>query len=181
VGGLYFLAKPPHNPIAYYLQEGGLYAALWDYPHGALTEVDSIGMGCTLIHRSVYERVMAAYQLFQRPNGSMMAVLGSNVFGLQRRGKGVTEVRDGVLHMPLDPIAEGDKRPWPFYAMEYGRTEDHHFCELTRAIGIKPWLDTSIVCDHYKLKAVNRVAHKMMLDAMPVDYGDPLVNELAGR
>jgi hypothetical protein len=64
--------------------------------------------------------------------------------------------------------------------MEYGRTEDHHFCELARAIGIRPWLDTSIVCDHFKLKAVNRVAHQMMVEQLQVDFGDEQTNELAG-
>lgn len=173
VGGLYFLAKPPHNPIAYYRQEDGLYAALWDYVHGALQQVDSIGMGCTLIHRSVFERLMDEYEVFQRPTGSLFPMLRSNIKGRVRRTeRTVTEVVNGVLHMPVEPMEEGEKRPWPFYSMEFGRTEDHHFCELLNDIGIRPWLDTTIVCDHWKLKAVNRVAHKIMVDHMDVDYGE---------
>lgn len=179
VGGLYFLAKPPHNPIAYMQGADGLYSALWKYPHGALMEVDSIGMGCTLVHRSVYERIMREFELFQRPNGTLMPVLRSQVHG-RGPGKGETEVVEGVLRMPLRPVSHEDERAWPFYAMEYGRTEDHHFCELARAIGIRPWLDTSIVCDHFKLKAVNRVAHQMMVEQLQVDFGDEQTNELAG-
>ncbi|MGH2621526.1 MAG: glycosyltransferase family 2 protein [Anaerolineales bacterium] len=179
VGGLYFLAKPPHNPIAYYRGENGLYMALWNYPHGALTQVDSIGMGCTLVHRSVYEKIMDAYELFQRPNGSVLPILRSDVHGHNGPRPQRTEVREGVLHMPVYSLDPEDKRPWPFYAMEYGRTEDHHFCELSGGIGIRPWLDTTIICDHYKLKAVNRVAHQMMVEAMPVDYGEERANELS--
>jgi len=181
VGALYFLAKPPHNPIAYFRKEGGVYAALWNYPHGALMQVDSIGMGCTLLHRSVFEKVMEAYQVFQRPNGSLVPVMREHVEGVvppEPRGA-EARVVDGVLEMPVTLRDPDDNRPWPFYAMEYGRTEDHHFCELTGSVGIRPWLDTSLVCDHFKLKAVNRTAHRMMVDSMPVDYGDEQVNELA--
>jgi len=180
VGGLVFLAKPPHNPTVYFRRDDGLYSALWNYTPGALMEVDSIGMACTLIHRSVFERIVEAYQLFQRPNGSIMPILASQVSGKIGRGEGMIEVVDGVLHMPVEPVPADDKRPWPFFAMEYGRTEDHHFAELCAGIGIHPWLDTSIVCDHFKLKAVNRVAHKMMVESLEVDYGDKEVNELAG-
>jgi hypothetical protein len=178
-GGLYFLAKPPHNPIAYYRQEDGLYAALWRYVPGALQEVDSIGMGCTLVHRSVYEKLMDEYEVFERPTGSLMPILRSKVHGrVSRTMRTETEVKNGVLHMPVTPMEEGEKRPWPFYSMEFGRTEDHHFCELINDIGIRPMLDTTIVCDHWKLKAVNRVAHKAMVDQTPVDYGDDRINEL---
>lgn len=182
VGGLYFLAKPPHNPIAYFRHDDGTYMALWNYPHGALIEVDSIGMGCTLIHRSVYERILDGYEVFQRPNGSLMPVLRENVRGLVKSSERVkTEVINGVLHMPVTRPPEEDGRPFPFYSMEYGRTEDHHFAELCAGIGIKPYLDTTVICDHYKLKAVNRAAHKLMVEQMAVDYGDPTVNQLAGQ
>lgn len=155
IGGLYFLPKPPYNPIAYYRQDNGLYFPVYNYPKGQLTQVDSIGMGCTLIHRSVFEKIRDAHEVFVRPNGSLLAVLKDKVLDHKKQYEKQKEyIANGVYHLPVIPTDPEDSRTFPYYAMEYGRTEDHHFCELAAAVGIKPWLDTTIVCEHWKMQKV---------------------------
>lgn len=160
VGGLYFLGKPPHNPIAYRRAADGMYAAVYHYAHGALLPVDSIGMGCTLIHRSVFEKIMAEHVVYERPTGSLVPVHKSLVGAADVAfiGKDVpdTFVANGYLHMKLRRWESGDTRPWPFFALEYGRTEDHHFCELAGNVGIRPFLDTTVVCGHVKPRTIDR-------------------------
>lgn len=159
VGGLYFLGGEPYNPIAYMRDQEGLYHPIYEYAHGALIPVDSIGMGCTLIHRSVYERIMEEHEVWQRAkNGSLLAVPKGEIsetepqhsIGYYRVGDNLISVQEFV------PTVEDDNRFWPFYAMEYSRTEDHHFCELAANVGLRPYLDTSVVCNHLKVQAISR-------------------------
>lgn len=162
VGGLYFLGAEPYNPIAYIRQENGLYKSINKYSHGALIQVDSIGMGCTLIHRSVFERIMDGHTLYQRPNGTLVPVPNDEVEPYAFHGSPPAFAFDGANYYqvtPLSPLDPDDDRSWPFYAMEHVRTEDHYFCELAANVGIKPYLDTLVVCKHLKIKAISREDH----------------------
>lgn len=157
VAGLYFLPGKPYNPIAYKRHEdSGLYAPIYKYPKGGLFEVDSVGMGCTLIHRSVYEKIKAEHIVFERYNGSIFPLHKSQVLKpvyQDHKKRKAPYVRAGVYHEQISPQRKEDDRNFPFYLLEHGRTEDHHFCELAENVGIKPYIDTTITCEHYKHKA----------------------------
>lgn len=156
VAGLYFLGGPPHNPLAYVRDEGGFYHPIYNYTPGTLTKVDAVGMGCTLIHKDVYRKVMDAHQAFVRPNGSIMAVAKKDIINNPYAPEYKTvHVENGVHIMPLREPAEDDNRAFPFYAMEYGRTEDLHFGELCANAGVEIYVDTNITCEHWKTKSVN--------------------------
>ncbi len=158
IAGLYFLPSSPYNPIAYKrTEETGLYEPIYFYPKGALIEVDSVGMGCTLIHRSVYEKIAEEHTVFMRlSNGSIFPVHNSHIEQpavkvIKKRTKPF--VRRGVYHEQVITLPEDDDRNFPYYLMEHGRTEDHYFCELAANVGIKPWLDTTVMCSHWKYGA----------------------------
>jgi len=151
VGGIYFLGQYPFTPLAYYRNEDGLYQALYDYPKGTLVPCDSIGMGCTLIHRSVYEAILDNYEVFQRSNGSLVPVHKDDIQNRRTPNQKKSYVKNGYFHDPLWEIDPDDNRTFPFYGMEYGRTEDHYFCEMAVRCGFQPYVDTNVECEHLKL------------------------------
>lgn len=171
IAGLYFNPLPPKNPIAYVRNKTGIgYHAFYDYPYGALLQVDSVGMGCTLVHRSVYEKIMVEHEIFVRPNGSLWPVHKSLVFNtgvpyLSKQPHTINElvVNGWACHRVTKPGGD-DNRSWPFYAMEYGRTEDHYFWELAANVGIRPWVDTTITCGHIKPQAMEYADYKEYLN-----------------
>lgn len=154
--GLYFLTKPPYHPIAYRKLDGnnGAYAPIYAYSEGAILQVDSVGMGCALVHRSVYEKIMEGHTLFNRWNGSLAVIENNKVFGttpVKPEKEFEPFIRDGIFYEQYTPVEKNDERAFPFFQLEHGRGEDHFFCELAAHIGVKPWLDTSLTCTHYKL------------------------------
>lgn len=181
IGGLYFNPKHPHNPIAYLRRDDGLYHAFYGYARGTLTQVDSIGMGCTLIHRSVFLKIMEAHKVYQRPNASLIAVHKDDIVvdPYDNRKIKETSVINGVLHMPLLPIEESvdENRPFPFYALEYGRTEDHHFCEMADRVGIQPWLDTNVICEHIKPIPIGEKEYRAAQAEVMDDIGEVVRND----
>lgn len=154
IAGLYFLPAEPYNPIAYKRdKESGLYAPIYHYPKGGVFEVDSVGMGCTLIHRSVYEKIRDEHIVFQRQNGSIFPVHISQVkkpITYHIKDKRKPYVKYGEYREQVIPQETDDDRNFPFYLLEHGRTEDHHFCELADSVGIKPWIDAQVECEHWK-------------------------------
>ena len=168
VSGLYFMPSEPYNPIAYMKKEGtGLYEAVYDYPKGGLFEVDAIGMGCALIHRSVYEKIKQKHTVMERYNGSLFPILKKQVkkpFIKKHIKRETPYVVNGVYCEQVTPQREDDIRSFPFYLLEHGRTEDFHFCELAANVGIKPYLDTTVVCEHYKTLPTSVKEHDKFIE-----------------
>jgi len=152
VSGLYFLPEEPFNPIAYLRNNDGTYSAFYDYPKGSLVQVDSIGFGCCLIHKDVFRKIQAEHRVLKRPNGSLMTIHKSRIkdnkpfTGKKHDGF----ISHGVYHLPLVELDPDDTRPFPFFQLEYARTEDHKFCEMANDVGFRPWLDTVLTCGHLK-------------------------------
>lgn len=173
IGGVCYLGQKPHNVTAYLRSDDGWYDALMGYELGTLMQVDSIGMGCTLIHRSVFEKILADHVVFERSNGSLVPVHKSQIKNRHLPGKDAKPmVENGYLRTPVHPVSPDDNRPWPFFSMEYGRTEDHHFCELAAAVGIRPWLDTNIQTAHLKPKPIDRKVYLEQLAKMDLKEPD---------
>ncbi len=150
IGGIYHFKAKPFLPLAYIRDKNtGLYAPITDYVPGELLQVDGIGMGCTLIHRSVYEDIYNNYELFMRPNGTLVPVHKDDILdGLIGDYKSAVVIGDHLV-TPLKKVNKEDYK-FPFYALEYVRTEDFYFCELAERVGYKPFIDTNVQCKHLK-------------------------------
>jgi hypothetical protein len=111
---------------------------------------------------------MAEHSVFKRLNGSISPVHNSKIRSLAE-GEPSAEayIENGIWHEPyqlIDLDAEGEDRNFPFYQLEYNRTEDHYFCELAASVGITPWVDTAVTCDHWKLKPTQHKDYKRVLE-----------------
>lgn len=128
-------------PLIYRHGEGqtdrGQYYSVTDYVKGEILTVDGIGMGCSCIHRSVFESIQDHYVLMRRHTGPIMPVWPDDVAAYEGVGMSVYD--------PLSAVAEIN---YPFFAFDNGRTEDLFFCELAARLGIRPVVDTRIECKH---------------------------------
>jgi hypothetical protein len=164
ISGLYFSQGDTHEPVAHFKNEIGRYIAIVGYSSGNVMQVDSIGMGCCLIHRSVFERIMEGHELFRRYNGVVVLIQKSQIRGdSEQYERFEPYVENGIYHEPYmkTELQEGER--YPFYAFENGRTEDLYFCELADHVGIKPWVDTSVVCEHIKLGTITEADYSAIL------------------
>lgn len=161
VSGLYFLPKKPWNPIAYFKEPNtGLYANYTGYAKGTLVEVDAVGLGCALIHRDVFTKIEETHSVFVRYNGAMYTFPKRLVRNKKPMRREEAFVKDGAMHVPVREPTPDDDRYFPFFALEHGRTEDMVFCEMAKEAGVQIWLDTTVVCDHFKFKPTTEEDYK---------------------
>jgi hypothetical protein len=168
--GIYYLRNPPYNPVAYRRHpQGGGYTPLFDFQPDEIRPMDSVGMGCTLVKRYVYERIMENYVLFSRHATHTIKPVhkddiletGTLPSKVRKHMGKVLMSQNGVVLLeelrPVDKVAR-----WPFYIMEYERTEDHFFCEMVKRLGMDIVLDTSIECEHWGWKMVTGESFRRM-------------------
>lgn len=154
VSGLYYGKNDPHNPIAYVTYNGAFrpidQELRWEV--GEIIEVDAVGMGCMLTHRSVFEDIRKEHEVYQIPGGGVTVVHKDDLKGAvlpdvvdETDG----QVIDGQLRLRLRTPTLANLR-FPYFMVEHIRTEDMFFFDLARRVGHKPVLDTSVECGHLR-------------------------------
>lgn len=168
VTGVYYRRSPPCEPLIYRRnKEDGWYSPMLpevDYTTGELVEIDGCGLGCALIHRSVFEAVLENHFLYRRHNRSFGFMHYSSVEesdtdfspGVYVNGNVATIVQ---TIKPMRPEHLSPKERLPFFAFEYGRTEDFHFCELVKDSGVEIWADTGLEMKHWGSTPITRIQH----------------------
>jgi hypothetical protein len=158
VSGLYYGGELHKEiiPIAYLKTKQGTYRTLdrvvpnWEV--GEMYQVDAVGMGCFLTHRSVYDDIENHFMLLQRAYGGWLVVPKEDVSGetptLPIKNSTVGKVVDGLYTEPVC-IPKQDNVRFPFFMAQWARTEDFIFCEMLRKTG-EIWLDTSVEAGHVK-------------------------------
>jgi hypothetical protein len=158
VSGLYYGKNPPHPPIAYFVHNGAFTPIdnerKWE--KGEIIEVDSVGMGCMLTHRSVFENIIKNYEVLQLEGGGLMPVFKNDILGeLSANGEYKKHEHDGKVYQGqyrrrmIQPTLANMK--FPFFIIDNLQTEDIFFFRLAERLGYKPVLDTSVECGHLRL------------------------------
>lgn len=151
--GLYYGKGEPHPPIAYIKRPDGAYQAIdrtQEWERGEIIPIDAAGCGCLLSHRSVYEDIQKDYVVLQRRGGGIVSIHKDDVHGEidnSAKHEWDGQVHKGQYRERLIHPTVGDLR-FPYFALEFGRTEDMYFFERAARVGHKCWLDTSIECGH---------------------------------
>ena len=144
-------------PIAYVRNQQGAYNAIdkvkpnWE--KGELLQIDAVGMGCFLTHRSVYERIKKDFSMYQRYSGGLIALKNDQVQGEIPDEPNLShpysqQVKKGLYYEPIVQITHANPK-FPYFMSQFMRTEDMHFCELVRD-SHEIWLDTSVEVPHIK-------------------------------
>lgn len=141
------------QPLLYIRTPDGGYAELGHYRPGEILPIDAAGVGACLMHRSVFEDVEKAYRVLGRREGGITlvhkdAIIGDIFDGQKHEYDGC--VTDGVLHDRL--VLPNRDVKFPFFMIEYGRTEDYGFFERAQRAGHQLYVDTSVEVGHIGVK-----------------------------
>ena len=153
IAGMYFRGSEPFGSVAFVYKDKEKgprdgYVSLVDWEPGSMIRVDAVGMGCTLIHRGVFERMQKEFVLVENWRGELRLEHPDDLKEHLAPSDRITtteeksEVRDDAL--------------FPFYALSYMRTEDMYFCENAKKLGYDIWLDTSLQVEHLHTQPVSR-------------------------
>ncbi len=149
VTGIYTKRNDSGEAIAYFATPDGEYAPVSGYTPGEIFPIAAAGMGGCLMHRSVFEDIQKNYRMFDLAGGGIVTVhkddLEGDVFDDAQTnydGKAV----DGLLHLRLRQPRR--KKPFAFFMLGFGRTEDYGFFECAARSGHQLWLDTGVELGH---------------------------------
>lgn len=155
VGGVYYHRDDRALPLIYNRAPNGMYAPIVSFERGALMPVDAMGLGCALIHRDVFVAIRENYRQMRRKRGSFFIFHKDDFRKAKLPGffQDQPTIYDNGREMFLiEPVhdmeGEFDDRPFMYFDMESGRTEDIGFCERAQRCGFEIWADTSIECSH---------------------------------
>jgi hypothetical protein len=148
VSGIYTKRNETGDPIAYFATEEG-YQHIGSYTPGEIIPIEAAGMGGCLVHRSVFEDIQANYRMFNLIGGGVVTIHKDDILGDVFDGDAADtdgKVVAGALHLRLRQTKI--KRPFAFFMLQFGRTEDYGFFEMAARSGHKLWLDTSVELGH---------------------------------
>lgn len=165
--GVYYQRTGTHHPVAYGRDASGLYQHLSNFVRGEIFEPESVGMGNTLIKRTVFDTIMDQYSVYRHTiKRTLYPVHKDDVTSQPYENvtvpKYIHERAPMVIQGPADrgylvwpvegPVdfsVEANKDvKWPFFGMEAGRTEDHWFNEMVLRCGLKVLVDTWNEAEH---------------------------------
>jgi hypothetical protein len=152
ITGMYVLKGEEATAVAYTREGDNRYRPITDFDRGDIIPIDMAGMGCTLVHRSVYEDIRAQYTAVQTYEAGIIPIHNSDIKGeLPDHCKSYPHIAHGIYQYPVCKPTTALKA-FPFYVLMYGRTEDVIFYEMAKRAGHQAWCDTSIVSEHIGLK-----------------------------
>ena len=135
-------------PLVYRLTDPdstiGEYYPITEYYRGEIIQADATGLGCSLIHRSVFDAIKDHYVLLQRPTGPLIPVAPQNV-----------DASIAMGNKPLDFGKIEHDFNYPFFLFDGARTEDFFFYELVRPLGYRATVDTKVECQHLSEYAID--------------------------
>lgn len=148
VTGIYTKRDERGEPVAYYATEEG-YQTVGRYTPGEILPIEAAGLGGLLVHRSVFEDIQANYRMFNLIGGGVVTLhredIQGDVFDTDEAGSDGKAI-DGVLHLRLRQMKV--HRPFAFFMLQFGRTEDYGFFEMAKRCGHQLWLDTGVEVGH---------------------------------
>jgi hypothetical protein len=80
-------------------------------------------------------------------------------------------IRGYYIDPIVGPLDEEDYDRFPYYALEWGRTEDHFFCEMARRVGMTIKTDTWRECKHLGTTGYDGSQYRDVLDQVTTYLG----------
>jgi hypothetical protein len=150
VSGVYVKRIEKGGNVAYFkTDDGASYKEVVGYTPGEIFPVDAAGLGGCLVHRRVFEDIKRDHFMFNIDGGGIVTVHKDDIEGDVFDGatdEHDGKLIDGVLRLRLNQ-SKGS-RPFAFYVLGFGRTEDYGFFEMAKRSGHKLWLDTGVEIGH---------------------------------